>query len=466
MANIDTNIKKGQYLKKTGADSYVHYHFDTDDSIVYLSDNLNRIQGGGEGNSSHYAKGTTLHETLSALYTLASKGGQASTDLATLKQKVNNLETKHTSDISAVNTSIATTKNDLLGTTSDAAGASTINGANKAAQNAQNKANSAYKLASGLSKAYVFGNASAVYHGRVGGTVDSDGATAGTVIDKDFKVGDSVYVRDTRINDFWISEKRKLVTDDTGLPISSIDDIKNATDGAEINVKWIIGREYYYVTLTAVETKANLDGYYDKNYIDNNFYDKPTTDGKYVPYSGATGNVNIGEHVLIVGNTERANQKFTSIAGGRIALVGLATVENGGEITDVGRKVELNPTGIAFADENKVYPYPRGASSPLATEEFVTGQKYQTADEVGALINAGTVKLKGDVTGNGKVNGSEINTNLSTTGIVPGTYSALTVDAKGRATEGWQWLVFASTINDDEILNNLAVGGVAIIDAQ
>lgn len=68
------------------------------------------------------------------------------------------------------------------------------------------------------------------------------------------------------------------------------------------------------------------------------------------------------------------------------------------------------------------------------------------------------------MTGNGKVNGSEITTTLSTTGIHPGTYSALTVDAKGRATEGWQWLVFAPT-KDDDVLNSLAVGGVAIIDA-
>ena len=242
MANtIDESIKKGQYLKKTGPNSYVHYHLDTDDSVVYLSA---KIDGTDESGTA-YAKDARLHDTLCALYTLASKGGQAATDLAELKQKVNKLETKHTSDINAVNTTITTTRNDLLGTISDTAGANTIHGANKAAKNAQNKANSAYDLASGLSKAYVFGNASAVYHGRVGGTVDSDGATAGTVIDKDFKVGDSVYVKDKLINDFWISAKRKLVNDDTGLPISSPDDIENATDGAEINVKWTIGREYY-----------------------------------------------------------------------------------------------------------------------------------------------------------------------------------------------------------------------------
>lgn len=70
------------------------------------------------------------------------------------------------------------------------------------------------------------------------------------------------------------------------------------------------------------------------------------------------------------------------------------------------------------------------------------------------------------MTGGGKVNDGGITTTLSNTGIHAGTYSALTVDAKGRATKGWQWLVFAPTINDDETLNKLAIGGVAIIDAE
>lgn len=464
MANTITETKNGKYLKKTDANSYVHYQFDTNDAVVYLSEKID----GENGNGADYAKDASLHRALSALYTLASEGGQAATDLATLTEKVDAHIANKTNPHNVKPAQIGLGK--VVNATMDPTPTENSNnyvksgGVYTAIKNVSEKANSAYDLASGLSKAYVFGNASAVYHGRVGGTVDSDGATAGTVIDKDFKVGDSVYVKDTLINDFWISAKRKLTTNDTELPISSIDDIKNATDGAEINVKWTIGREYYYVTLTAVETKANLDGYYDKNYIDNNYLTKGTIQEDYVPYKGATKNVNIGENILTVGNTERANQKFTSIGGGRIALVGLATVENGGEITDVGRKVELNPTGIALADENKIYPYPRGASSPLATEEFVTGQKYQTGNQVTTLINAGTVTLKGDVTGNGKVNDSGINTILSNTGIPAGTYSALTVDAKGRATAGYQQIRFASTI-DDPILNDLVIGGVAIIDA-
>lgn len=463
MATIENNIKKGQYLKKTGADSYVHYHFDTDDSIVYLSDNLNKIEG--EENSSHYAKDAKLHDTLCALYTLASKGGQASTDLATLKQKVNehiqNVSNPHRVNKGQVG--LGSVINAPMDNEPIAGSNNYVKsgGVYTAVRNVSKKANSAYDLASGLSKAYVFGNASAVYHGRVGGTVDSDGATAGTVIDKAFKVGDSVYVKDTLINDFWISAKRKLTTDNTELPISSIDDIKNATDGAEINVKWTIGREYYYVTLTAVETKANLDGYYDKNYIDNNFYDKTTIQRDYVPYSGANNNVKLGNHTITVGDaTVQANQISTIIAGGNITLNGLAKL--GTTTTNVGRKVEINVTGITV-DEAKTYKYPLGNSGTLATQEFVTGQGYQTVSGVKSVISTAIGATTGDVTFSGSVDNG-ITTTLSNTKITPGTYSALTVDAKGRATAGAQQIVFAPNLNDSH-LSSLAIGGVAIIDA-
>ena len=69
------------------------------------------------------------------------------------------------------------------------------------------------------------------------------------------------------------------------------------------------------------------------------------------------------------------------------------------------------------------------------------------------------------MTGNGKVNDTGITTTLSNTGITPGTYSALAVDAKGRATAGYQQIIFASNL-DDSNLNKLAINGVAIIDAQ
>ena len=44
------------------------------------------------------------------------------------------------------------------------------------------------------------------------------------------------------------------------------------------------------------------------------------------------------------------------------------------------------------------------------------------------------------------------------------TFSAVKVNKKGRVTAGGQQIVFASTLNDSA-LNNLVIGGVAIVDA-
>lgn len=250
MATIENNIKKGQYLKKTGADSYVHYHFDTDDSIVYLSEKID----GADGNGAAYAKNAKLHDTLSALYTLASKGGQASTDLATLKQKVNGLEAKHTSDINTVNASIVTTKSDLLGTASDTAGANTIHGANKAAKNAQDTADRAMNIANGQSRAYVFADVA----GLKSGTLSNN-----QPIQSGYKIGDSIYIIVPDVSDFWISGSASTGT------ASTEDAIKKAKKGNTVVVKWGAA----YVSLTALESKRDLNDYITTGALNNKLKD-------------------------------------------------------------------------------------------------------------------------------------------------------------------------------------------------
>lgn len=457
MANSITSTKNGKYLKKTGAESYVHYQFDTNDGVVYLSEKID----GANGSGADYAKDVTLHRALSALYTLASKGGQASTDLANHIQNVSNPHSVNKRQVGLGNVVNASMDN------TPTAGSNNYvksGGVYTAVKNVSDKANSAYELASGLSKAYVFGNASAVYHGRVGGTVDSDGATAGTVIDKDFKVGDSVYVKDTLINDFWISAKRKLVTDNTELPISSIDDIKNATDGAEINVKWTIGREYYYVTLTAVETKANLDGYYDKNYINNNYLTKGKIQEDYVPYSGATKPVNLGNNTLTVSDGKTINPTETIIDKGNITLSGSTIIP--GMPSVIGQSVVLGLTEINVGGTKFKYPND-DTSGTLATQEFVKGRGYQTETQVNSSIDTTPLTFGGDVIGTGHIGDQAIGLYLTDMADLPTaetTFSAVKVNKKGRVTAGGQQIVFASNL-DDPNLNNLVIGGVAIIDA-
>lgn len=447
MATIDATIKKGQYLKKTDTDSYVHYHFDTDDSIVYLSDKIDGADGSGEA----YAKDATLHNTLCALYTLASEGGQAAIDLATLTQKVdahiankNNphgVTPKQIGLGSVINASMDTTPTENSNNYVKSGGVYT------AIKKASDKADQAMNIANGQSRAYVFANIA----GLKSGTLSNN-----QPIQSGYKIGDSIYIIAPNVSDFWISGSASTGT------ASTDNDIQTAKKGATIVVKWGSA----YVSLTAFESKRDLNGYVTTGVLNStlkNIYDIPTVDEKFVPYSGATKDVKLGNHTITVGDaTVQANQISTIIAGGNITLNGLANLPAGSSSTIVGRKVEIDVNGITV-DEEKTYKYPLGNSGTLATQEFVTGQTYQTADQVKTSINAGTVKLKGDVIGNGKVNDTGITTTLSDTGITPGTYSALTVDEKGRATAGAQQIVFVHTINDSD-LNKLAINGVAIVD--
>ena len=450
MATLENNIKKGQYLKKTGADSYVHYHFDTDDSIVYLIDKLDKIQGGGEVDSSHYAKGTTLHETLCALYTLASKGGQASTDLANLTNNVN----KHIQNVNnphSVNKKQVGLGNVINAAMDDAPIAGSNNyvksgGVYDAVKNVSDKADQAISIANGQSHAYVFADVA----GLRSGTLSSNQPISG------YKVGDSIYIIAPDVSDFWISGGSSNGT------ASNANVINSAKKGNTVIVKW--GSSY--VSLTALESKRDLSGYATTSALNSalgNFYDKGTADGKYVPYSGAKKDVNLGDHSLRVGDTTLINPVYTEISKGQIALSGRTLV--GPSV--IGRAVDITVNGISV--DNTRFNYPDDTTSgTLATQEFVAG-RYQTSDQVNSLINQTRLTFSGDVSGTGVINDPDISLYLNNQAKLPDdddkrTFSAVHVNKQGIVTEAGQQIVFAPNLEDPH-LKNLVIGGVAIIDA-
>lgn len=88
--------------------------------------------------------------------------------------------------------------------------------------------------------------------------------------------------------------------------------------------------------------------------------------------------------------------------------------------------------------------------------------KADTATSAGKLTTARTIALKGDVTGSTTFDGSankDINVTLANTGVTAGTYSAVTVDTKGRVTAGGQ-LIEIGTTGQTAPSTNLAVGGL------
>lgn len=301
MATIENNIKKGQYLKKTAADSYVHYHFDTDDSIVYLSEKID----GADGNGAAYAKDARLHDTLCALYTLASEGGQAATDLAELLTKVDAhiANKKNPHGVDKVDVKLGSVVNAPMDNTPTENSNNYVKsgGVYHAIKNVSARAEQAISIANGQSHAYVFADVA----GLRSGTLSSNQPISG------YKVGDSIYIIHPDISDFWISGGS------SNGAASNANVINSAKKGDTVIVKW--GGSY--VSLTALESKRDLSGYATTSALNSalgNFYDKGTADGKYVPYSGATKPIKLGNNVLTVSHGAQA----TEISSGRIELRG------------------------------------------------------------------------------------------------------------------------------------------------
>lgn len=109
-------------------------------------------------------------------------------------------------------------------------------------------------------------------------------------------------------------------------------------------------------------------------------------------------------------------------------------------------------------------------TSQQIADKYRTKADSLSADETRQQIsNAKTELAETKTTLTGDVNaeftnaGGKITATLPDTGVTAGTYSCVSVDAKGRVTAGALSLAFASSI-DDPSLNNLAEGGVAIIE--
>lgn len=447
MATTENNIKKGKYLKKTGADSYVHYHFDTDDSIVYLSEKID----GTDGNGAAYAKDARLHDTLCALYTLASEGGQAATDLANLLTKVDahiaNKNNPH--GVNKVDVKLGDVVNAPMDNTPTENSNHYVKsgGVYTAVKNVSDKADRAISIANGQSRAYVFADVARLRSG----TLSSNQPISG------YKVGDSIYIIAPDVSDFWISGGS------SNGAASTDNAIKSAKKGDTVVVKW--GSSY--VSLTALESKRDLNGYLKTTEFNSalkNIYDKKTIEDNYVPYSGANNNVNLGDNTLRVGDTTLINPVYTEISKGQIALSGRTLVGP----SAIGRLVDITVNGITV--DNTTFNYPSDTTSgTLATREFVKGRGYQTETQVDTLIKRTSLTFGGDIIGGSLIGSQVIELSLNNQNDLPDkdderTFSAVHVNKKGIVTSGAQQIVFAPNLEDPH-LNNLAIGGVAIIDA-
>ncbi len=141
----------------------------------------------------------------------------------------------------------------------------------------------------------------------------------------------------------------------------------------------------------------------------------------------------------------------TAIGTANTAAADIVKITNG--TTKVGKSGTAdNATNVTTNINGK-------AISTIFETDGITAKKATAAS---TLATARNIKLTTDVTGSASFNGgadATIAATLSNTGVKAGTYSAVTVDAKGRATAGAQ-VVEVGEEGQDAPSANLAVGGL------
>ena len=129
----------------------------------------------------------------------------------------------------------------------------------------------------------------------------------------------------------------------------------------------------------------------------------------------------------------------------------------------VGHLDEQNETNVTNIENiisgSQVVGKATNATNSTNAQE---AQRAREAEEAHSLYTARTISLSGDASGSTTFDGSSdktITVALANSGVSAGTYSAVTVDAKGRVTFGGQLIEIAESVNDTPSAN-LVTGGI------
>ena len=211
----------------------------------------------------------------------------------------------------------------------------------------------------------------------------------------EYKIGDTIYIKAVGTSDYWVSG---ILDTNTGT--------------------------YGYYELSELETdKVDLTGYQTKN-LSAAVNGQNTVEGALLSLDNDLGTL----ETTVAGHTE----SISSINGNYNTLsTSITNIING--TTKVGKA---------------------GAADTATTATSATSANQ--------LTTARTFQLTGDVTGSASFNGTAnavINSVLSNSGVVAGSYSAVTVDVKGRVTSGGQ-MIEVGADSQASPSSALAIGGI------
>ena len=322
---------------------------------------------------------------------------------------------------------------------------SSISTINTNVSNAQSKADSAFSLA-GEAKSIAEGKSKAFVYNTYTDMVDDLLSASNTK----FKIGDNLLIVQTNVPDYWVRS-----IGDKSATISTEE--VSGTTGNKGQDPSGTGENIYYPGTISTTISANYSSVVVKSVL------PLSASATISSYNSSTGAIEL----KIKSATENAHVTVT---------LKCTTEEN---VADYGyynisvletQKVDLTDyqtkaldTSVTINGETKTTVN----DSLTAIANYISGLKSGTnvvekANKANQLVTARTITLSGDATGNISFDGSSnktLSVTLANSGVTAGTYSVVTVDAKGRATSGGQ-IIEVGAANQTTPSSSLAVGGI------
>ena len=322
---------------------------------------------------------------------------------------------------------------------------SSISTINTNVSNAQSKADSAFSLA-GEAKSIAEGKSKAFVYNTYTDMVDDLLSASNTK----FKIGDNLLIVQTNVPDYWVRS-----IGDKSATIST-EEVSGTTGNKGQDLSGT-GENIYYPGTISTTISANYSSVVVKSVL------PLSASATISSYNSSTGAIEL----KIKSATENAHVTVT---------LKCTTEEN---VADYGyynisvletQKVDLTDyqtkaldTSVTINGETKTTVN----DSLTAIANYISGLKSGTnvvekANKANQLVTARTITLSGDATGNISFDGSSnktLSVTLANSGVTAGTYSVVTVDAKGRATSGGQ-IIEVGAANQTTPSSSLAVGGI------
>ena len=276
-----------------------------------------------------------------------------------------------------------------------------------------------------------------------------------------FNIGDVIWIKQTNVPDYWISGKGSVNTSTTNTSVKgTTGSVPEDLSGNGTNIVYknristTIGTGFTEVLVSAVSPIS--------------------ASARIISYSSSTGAISISI-TSIKANTEvTITLKCTSTQATDLGQFGYYNISELETRTPNLEPYQTKQLTTALSINNSTYNYVEEVLTAIknyvdgivngttAVANATNATNATKANKADQLVTARTISLSGDATGNISFDGSSnktLSVTLANTGVTAGTYSVVTVDAKGRATSGGQ-IIEVGGASQTTPSASLAVGGI------